>query len=640
MTSSDHHAHQHDHSCDTAHHHHHHAHGKEAIKPIVILGGLFFLAFLIDLYSKKFGFFAFSAVTLFGLYPAAKKLKQYAKIRYYFSIELLLVMACCGAIAIGQSTEAAAVVILFMIGEALESYSTEKARSGVSALASLLPNETTRIMSDGVRKDISTSDIQKGFLLEIKPGSRFPVDGVIKTGTSYVNESLLTGEALPVLKKQGDTVIAGAICLDGVLCMEATNTKQENTVARIVQMVERAQESKSPTMRTIEKFSMYYTPVVIVLGVLVATLPPLFHMGSWHEWFYKALALLLIGCPCALLISTPSAIACGIATASRLGILIKSAYSMETLGKVTWIAFDKTGTLTTGHLTVTDLVSFGPLSSENILSLAASVEEKSNHPLAKSILNFAKKQNILFAHADQGKTLAGKGSEALVNDDEVCVCSPKHAQEHFGLTADQQTKIENLQSKAKTVCLVVVNQKPMGLIALSDHLKDDAKESIEKLRQLGIKSIVLTGDHKLSAEALTKTLGIDVRSQLLPEDKWSYIKKLGQQELVAMVGDGINDAPALTAAHVGIAMGSGTDVAMDSAQITITRHHVYALVDAIALSKLTLLNMKQNITIAVGLKLIFLAMTLMGATTLWLAILADTGATVLVTLNATRLLRH
>jgi Cd2+/Zn2+-exporting ATPase len=632
----------HNHGEHHDHHHHHHDHNESFVqicKPIIVISALFCVAFIIDLYSKNIGFFAFSVVTLIGLYPAFQKIKQYLKIKYIFSIELLLSIACIGAILIHAATEAAAVIILFMIGEALESYSTKKARNGIEALASLIPEQATLVLKDGSTKIISVSEIQIDQHIEIKPGSRFPVDGIVVQGTSYVDESLLTGEVIPIQKAIGNLIVAGSICLDGALIVKASDTKKENTVSRIIKMVEKAQESKSPTMRTIEKFSRYYTPSVIGFSFCIAVFPPLFHAGSWHEWVYKALTILLIGCPCALIISTPSAIACGITAASRLGILIKSAYSIETLGKVKTIAFDKTGTLTSGKLKVTDIVSLSDLDEEKILSLAASVEEKSNHPLAQSIVLSAKERNISFVQATLAKTIPGKAAHALVDQKAVYVCSPAYAAEEFNLSTEHLSQIKSLQNAGKTTCVIVCDGNIVGLIALADKLKEDAAESINKLQMMGINCVILTGDNALSTKALTQNLHVHVESDLLPDQKWDYIKKRTHKEKVAMVGDGINDAPALTAAHVGIAMGSGTDIALDSAQITITRNQVHSLVDAIGISKLTLLNIKQNITIAVSLKLMFLILTLFGDTSLWMAILADTGATILVTLNAIRLLR-
>lgn len=620
------------------HHHEHNENILETIKPIAGIAVLFVLAFVVDLYSKKIGFVAFSIVTLIGLYPAFQKIKGYLKIKYVFSIEMLLAIACLGAIAIHQAEEAAAVIILFMIGEALEGYSTQKARSGVESLATLIPEQAHLVLEDGSTKPIPVSDIQVNHVIEIKPGSRFPIDGIVTEGTSYVDESLLTGESRPIQKSSGSRVIAGSICLDGALLVKAVDTQKENTVSKIIKMVERAQASKSPTMRVIEKFSRYYTPAVIIMSFAIAIFPPLFHLGSWEQWIYKALTILLIGCPCALIISTPSAIACGITAASRIGILIKSAYAIETLGNVSTIAFDKTGTLTQGILEVTEVVPLSAIEKNELLKIAASVEGKSNHPLAKSIVSAARKQNLQLMQAQESKALPGQGVCAVVNQSLAYVCSPDYVLEKWDLSDDQLEKIHRLQSQGKTVCVVVQDHIVLGLLALADKLKEDAQESLAILSRMDIQCVILTGDSALSTGALTKNLNVAVESELLPDEKYDYIKKHAGQGKIAMVGDGINDAPALTAAHVGIAMGSGTDIAKDSAQITITRNHVRSLVEAIGISKLTVLNIKQNITIAVGLKFLFLILTLLGDTSLWMAILADTGATVIVTLNATRLL--
>lgn len=630
-------------SLKTDNHEHTHAHshgsGKEIWLPILILFILFLISYCIDLFSSQWGFISYSIVTLIGLYPAFQKMRGYLKIRYIFSIELLLSLASLGAILIHAAAEAAAVVILFMIGEALEGYATSKAHQGIESLTALIPEEVNLVVEGGKTKRIRVSEITPESLLEIKPGDRFPVDGIIVTGSSYVDESLLTGESRPIYKNAGDHVVAGAICSDGVLIVKTNKVPSENTVTRLVKMVEKAQESKSHTMRTIEKFSKYYTPSVLALSIGIAFLPPLFHMGTFHEWIYKGLTILLIGCPCALIISTPSAIASGITAASRSGILIKNAQALELLGKIKSVAFDKTGTLTYGELAVSDVVSFSEFNEEDILKIAAAVEEKANHPLAKSIVKRAKEKNIEFETGIQAKTLPGKGASAVVKTRGLAlVCSVAFAQEQNVLSDENLKTITSFQKLGKTTCVVCLENKVIGFIALADKLKEDAKTTLEKLHSMGIKTIILTGDSSLSANALAKDLSTQIQSELLPEHKWSYIKELSRKGKIAMVGDGINDAPALTAAHVGIAMGNGTDIAIDSAQIIITRNQVHSLVDAIQISQKTLNNMKQNIAISIGLKLFFFILTLSGDTTLWMAILADTGATVLVTLNAARLL--
>lgn len=636
------HPHEHD---DTegahAHHHHHHHHhsGPEALSAILKMVLFFAVAFVIGIVSSKVGFVLFATITLIGLWPAFKKMAQDFKNGYFFSIELLMSVAAVGAICINAAQEAASVVILFMIGEALESYTTNKARSSVSSLSSLIPDETTLLQNDGSLQKIKVGDVQPGQKLQIKVGERFPVDGSILEGSSAADESLLTGESMPVLKEVGHSVIAGSINTNGQLIVQATRTGKDNSLARLVALVESAQSSRARIMRSIEKFSQYYTPTVFILGLVVATLPPLLHMGPWHTWIYRGLSLLLIGCPCALMISTPSAIAAGITTASRLGILIKNATALETIAKVTRMAFDKTGTLTEGKVRVTDVVSFSPQYAETeVLYFAAVLEKSSNHPLAQAVENHARKQKVDVSafKVTNLEERAGSGLVGNINGKKYCVFSFKAA---TALSQAQRELIRTYQEQGKTISVVLENEEPIGFIGFQDTLKQDAAPAIDQLKHMGIECVVLTGDHTLSANPLARTLKVSVRAELLPAEKLSLIREAATKGPVAMVGDGINDAPALAAASVGVAMGSGTNAALDSAQIVIAKNNVSALVDTVLIAKRTLSNIKQNVTIALGLKILFLFLILRGDTRLWVAILADTGATVLVTLNAMRLLR-
>lgn len=627
-----------DHGDGHGHHHHHHS-GPEAFSAILKMILFFIVAFVVSIVSSKLGFVLYTAITLYGLIPAFKKMVQDFKSGYIFSIELLMSVAAVGAIFINAAQEAASVIILFMIGEALESYTTSKARSSVASLSTLIPDETTLLQDDGSVRKIKVEEVQPGHKLEIKVGERFPVDGTVLEGSSAADESLLTGESMPVLKEVGHQVIAGSINTNGRLIVQATHTGKDNSLARLIALVESAQSSRARIMRSIEKFSRYYTPAVFVLGVLVALVPPLLHMGSWYTWIYRGLSLLLIGCPCALMISTPSAIAAGITAASRLGILIKNATALETIGKITRMAFDKTGTLTEGKVRVTDVVSFSQQYSEtDILNFAAALEKSSNHPLAQAVEKHARAQMI---NLDAYKVTnlaerAGAGLTGTLNGKKYSVFSFKAA---ASLSQSQRERIQSYQEQGKTISVVLENEEPIGFIGFQDSLKKDAAPAIDQLKHMGIECVVLTGDHTLSANPLARTLNISVRAELLPAEKLSLIRAATSKGPVAMVGDGINDAPALAAASVGIAMGSGTNAALDSAQIVIAKNNVSALVDAVLIAKRTLSNIRQNVTISLGLKILFLFLILRGDTRLWVAILADTGATVLVTLNAMRLLR-
>ncbi|BBH52385.1 heavy metal translocating P-type ATPase [Fluviispira sanaruensis] len=607
--------------------------------PIVILCIGFVFSILIESFSEKYGMTAYIILTLLGLFPVARKAFVMAKVGYLFSVETLMTISAVGAIAIGAAEEAAAVIILFMIGETIEGYTARRARSGIQALASLLPADALRIDNNGEKKNIQIHEIIPGDLIEVKPGSRIPIDGLIHSGSSFIDESLLTGESLPTNKKVKDSVVAGSISTDGYLIIQATRQGGDNTIQRMIKMVEEAQGSKSRSMRSIEKFSRVYTPLILLIGVLVAVIPPLIFSYPWIEWIYRGLTILLIGCPCALVISTPSAISSGITAASKLGILIKNAGALELIGKVTTVAFDKTGTLTNGFLKVQTVHSF--IHDENyILQIAATVEEKSTHPLAKAILAYAQDKNIKTLEATNGKTLPGIGASALVYDKEILICSPTYAKENALLSHEQILLIQKSQSEGKTVATVIQEKNAIGFISLTDELKPDAKSSLAKLKKMGVKSIILTGDHAISANAIAAGLDAEISAELLPKDKLSHIQSIAKTEKIAMVGDGINDAPAIAAADIGIAMGKGTDVAVDTAQIIIARNSIKSIVETIELSRKTMNNIKQNISISIGLKAIFLFLTIVGGTQIWMAILADTGATVIVTLNAIRLLRY
>jgi Zn2+/Cd2+-exporting ATPase len=417
-----------------------------------------------------------------------------------------------------------------------------------------------------------------------------------------------------------------------------TAAASDNTIARVVKLVEEAQESKAPTERFIDRFSKFYTPGVVVVGALVATVPPLLWGASWNEWVYKGLAILLIGCPCALVISVPAAIAASLSSGARRGMLLKGGAVLENLGKITAIAFDKTGTLTEGEPKVTDIIGFGQTETE-VLKLAAALETGSSHPLAFAILSKANEDKIAIPAASNSKALGGKGVVATVGGKEVFLGSPKASDERVTLTGDQSARIQAMNDEGKTVSVLIVGNKIVGAIAMRDEPRSDALSGLKTLTDSGVKTVMLTGDNLRTATAIGKQLGIEVRADLMPEDKQRIISELQAQGfIVAKIGDGINDAPALAAADVGIAMGGGTDVALETADAAVLHGRVADVAGMIDLSKRTMANIKQNIAVALGLKAVFLVTTIMGITGLWPAILADTGATVLVTMNALRLL--
>lgn len=580
----------------------------------------------------------FTAVMLIGLVPIARRAFMAAASGTPFSIEMLMTIAAIGAVIIGASEEAAAVVFLFLIGELLEGVAAGKARASIQSLTALVP-KTALVERDGKTREVPAESLPVDAIILVRPGDRIPADGVIISGESAIDEAPVTGESTPVRKGIDTNVFAGTVNGDGALRIRVTAAAADNTIARIVKLVEEAQESKAPTERFIDRFSRYYTPGVVVVAALVATLPPLLSGGAWSEWIYKGLAILLIGCPCALVISTPAAIAAGLSSGARRGLLLKGGAVLETLGKITAVALDKTGTLTEGKPQVTDIVGFNEPESE-VLRLAAALETGSNHPLAKAILGRATAENIGVPAMSNGSAIGGKGIIGTVEKTEIFFGSPQAANDRMPLGKEQTAKIDALNDEGKTVSVLLKGNTIAGAIAMRDEPRSDAKTGLKALSDAGIKTVMLTGDNLRTAEAIGKQLGIDVRAKLLPEDKQRIVGELKQSGMiVAKVGDGINDAPALAAADVGIAMGGGTDVALETADAATLHGRVSDVAAMVNLSKHTMRNIHQNITIALGLKAVFLVTTVIGLTGLWPAILADTGATVLVTMNSLRLLR-
>ena len=529
--------------------------------------------------------FAFLAALGIGLVPIAKRAFNAARVGMPFSIESLMTIAAVGAVVIGATEEAAMVVFLFLVGEMLEGVAAARARASIHGLSDLIP-KTALLIENSQTKEVPASELKVGAKVLVRPGDRIAADGVILEGESEVNEAPVTGESIPKRKRADDNVFAGTINGEAALTIRVTAAASDNTIARVIRLVEEAQESKAPTERFIDRFSKYYTPAVVVFAAAVATLLPLLGFGGWDEWIYKGLAVLLIGCPCALVISTPAAIASALSSGARRGLLLKGGAVLEQLGSLTTIAFDKTGTLTTA------------------------------------------------------KAIAGKGVSANVGGEIAFLGSPQSVAEYAQLSENQKSCIVTLNDEGKTVSVLVVNKQVAGLLALRDEPREDAKAGLQRLKDLGIKTLMLTGDNKRTAQAIGQTLGIEPRGELLPQDKMDIVAQLKKSgEVVGKVGDGINDAPALAAADVGIAMGGGTDVALETADAAVLHGRVSDVANMIDLSKRTMRNIRQNITIALGLKAVFLATTVMGITGLWPAILADTGATVLVTANAMRLLR-
>ncbi|EEX92917.1 lead cadmium zinc and mercury transporting ATPase [Vibrio orientalis CIP 102891 = ATCC 33934] len=579
----------------------------------------------------------FLITCLAGLYPIGKKAISLARSGTPFAIETLMSVAAIGALYLGETVEAAMVLLLFLIGEQLEAFAASRARSGVQALMALVPETATKIV-DGKRVEVSASELQPGDVIEVSPGARLPADGKLTDALASFDESALTGESIPVERYEGESVMAGAVAVDKVVRFTITSKQGENAIDRILHLIEEAESRKAPLERFLDKFSRWYTPLMMLVSLLVIITPPLLFAQPWETWVYRGLALLLIACPCALVISTPAAITSGLAAAARRGALIKGGAALEQLGNVETIAFDKTGTLTKGKPEVTDVVALSGWQQESLLAKVAAIEVGSSHPLAVSVVNKAKQLGIEITEAQDKQALVGSGVRGLVEGVEYQVSAPSKLT--IDLDEALKDQIEQLENQGKTVVVAIESQTtPIGVIAWQDTLREDSAQAVQALKSLGIHSIMLTGDNPRSAQAISSMIDIDFKASLLPQDKVTYVEKLSAQGNVAMVGDGINDAPAMKASSIGIAMGGGTDVALETADAAITHNRLLELAGMIELSRATLNNIRQNIALALGLKGVFLVTSLLGITGLWVAVLADSGATAIVTLNALRLLK-
>ncbi|KAB2684384.1 heavy metal translocating P-type ATPase [Brucella tritici] len=611
--------------------------GKHVVGLGLLMGSAYVVAQFIPLYAE----WIFAAAVITGVVPFARKAFALATSGSPFSIETLMVVASLGALIIGEAEEAAAVVFLFAVGELLESVAAGRARAGIKALASLVPKTAVLIEPNGAQRTVPAASLRVDDLVLVRPGDRVPADGIIFEGTSSLDESPITGESVPRAKTKGEAVFAGSINVDGVLRVSVEKTATDNTISRIIQLVEQAQSAKAPTARFIENFSRYYTPAVMLIAALIIVVPPLAMAGDWDTWIYRGLALLLIACPCALVLSTPAAIASGLAVGTRRGLLIKGGNALETIGKVRAIAFDKTGTLTEGKPRVTEVIAFGKNEERNVVAMAAAVETGSNHPLARAIIGRAETDGISIPAAQEASATAGKAVHALVDGRRLTVSSPSHAARSVTVKATERTAIEKMEDRGNTVAVLFdeAAKELLGLIALRDEPRQDAREGVAQLKAMGVRSVMLTGDNKRTAQAIAKGLDIEWSAELLPQDKLDLVNKMKAKSKVAMVGDGINDAPALATADVGIAMGGGTDVAIETADAALLKSRVADVAHLVALSRATMANIHQNVIFALALKGLFLVTSVLGITGLWIAVLADTGATAIVTLNALRLLR-
>ncbi|WP_234920247.1 heavy metal translocating P-type ATPase, partial [Aeromonas veronii] len=604
------------------------------------LAGLMLVAALLP---SEFGQPLFTLATLWGLWPISRKAWALTKSGSPFAIETLMTVAAVGALFLGETAEAAMVLLLFMLGEHLEAYAAGRARAGVTALMALVPDKALRIRTTAegeVREEVSADELRPGDIIEIAPGARLPADARLLDELGAFDESALTGESIPVERRQGDKVPAGSLAADRVLCLEVVSEPGNNAIDRILHLIEEAESQRAPIERFIDRFSRWYTPAMMLVALLVVLVPPLAFGQSWDEWIYRGLALLLIGCPCALVISTPAAVTSALAAATRQGALIKGGAALERLAHIDTVAFDKTGTLTLGKPQLTELVSLNGQPETELLALAAAIEQGSHHPLARAVVAAANEQGLAQVEARDLRALPGMGVEGRINGELWQLLAPSRV---AILNMEQQTRIASLERQGKTVVVLCQSSGdqalPVALLALRDQIRPEAAAALQELHQLGLNSIMLTGDNPRAAEAIATELGMGWRAGLLPENKVEEIAKLASTRKVAMIGDGINDAPAMKRASIGIAMGGGTDVALETADAALTHNQLGGIAAMIRLSRAALANIHQNIALALGLKAIFLVTSLLGITGLWIAVLADTGATALVTANALRLLR-
>ena len=562
-------------------------------------------------------------------------------VRFEFDMKTLMTIAIIGAVIIGEWREGAVIVFLFAVSEALEAYSMNKARQSIRSLMDIAPPSAT-VKRDGKQIELLTEDIIIGDILIIKPGEKIAMDGKVLTGSSTINQAAITGESVPVVKKQGDEVFAGTLNEEGALEITVTKLVGDTAIAKIIHLVEEAQAEKAPSQKFVDRFAKYYTPAIMVIAVLVAIVPPLLG-ADWNTWIYQGLAVLVVGCPCALVISTPVAIVTAIGNAARQGVLIKGGIHLEETGRLDAIAFDKTGTLTKGYPEVSDFKIESKVNKEELLSAVAAVESLSQHPLAKAIVNYAHESGVETVEVTDFQSVTGKGAYGTVNGLKIAVGSLNWAQELSAMPEAALQFATKLQCEGKSVMAIVIDTDYSGLIAVADPIREESKAVLQKLKGIGIHhTVMLTGDHKQTGEAIGGSLGMtDVRAGLMPEDKLTAIKQLREEYgRVAMVGDGINDAPALAESTIGIAMGgAGTDAALETADIALMADDLEKLPYTIKLSRKTLRIIKENIMFALGLKIVALLLIIPGWLTLWIAIFADMGATLLVVLNSLRLMR-
>ncbi len=559
-------------------------------------------------------------------------------------MNFLMTVAVCGAIGLGDWAEAAAVAFLFALSNSLESWSVGRARRAVEALLEIAPDQVELLLPDGRTQSTASAAVEPGQRFRVSPGSRVGLDGIVVSGASEVDQAPITGESRLVPKEVGSAVFAGTINGNGTIDVEATKRSTETTIAKVIRLVEQAQASRSPSESWVERFARIYTPAVLLTAILIAILPPLLLGQPWHPWIYQALVLLVIGCPCALVISTPVSIVAGLTGAAHQGVLINGGKALEAAAHIKAIAFDKTGTITRGRPSVAGIFPLAGHSEMELLSIAASLEAGSSHPLARAIRDHAAEQGITAAPAVEFRILPGKGASALLGGTAYWLGSHRYLEERGEETPPVHEKIEQLSASGHSVVVIGNAEHVCGFIALADQLREDIPATLTALRELGVEKLVmLTGDNQGTAQVVAAAAGItDFQAELLPADKLKVIEALvASHGAVAMVGDGVNDAPAMARATLGIAMGAiGTDAAIEAADVALMADDLSRVPWLIRHSRRTLGVIKQNIGLSLAVKFAVAILAFSGYASLWAAIASDMGVSLLVIFNGLRLLRH
>lgn len=599
--------------------------------------------------SFIFGLSLFTTATLVGgslIFPKAlRSLKN-----YHLDMNVLMTIAVVGAFAIKEYSEAASVVFLFALAELLEALSVSRAREAIREVLKVAPKDALKITSSGDQENVSVTSLKVGDLILVRPGDNIPIDGKVAEGKSSVNQASLTGESRAVEKKIGDEVWAGTINESGLLKVKVEKEFQDTKVSKIISLIEEAQNQKAPSQRFVDRFAKIYTPVILMLAILVALIPPLLMGGDWDLWIYKSLVLLVIGCPCALVISTPVSVVSGLTSLARAGVLVKGGVHLEELGKLKAVALDKTGTITNGTPSVTELKIFGSKTEAEVIKLTAGLESVSTHPLALAVLRYAGLKEISFDRPIDYRIITGKGAEGTLDGHKYFVGNHTLAHE-LGLCTDEIEKyLDSIENRSMSV--IVLGHAPhdgckgeiLGVLALADTLRPKVEDAIKQLHRAGVVQVVmLSGDNQKTVDAVSKQVGIDVaKGALLPDDKVNEIKSLAAKyKHVGMVGDGVNDAPALAHASLGLAMGiAGSDTAIETADVALMKDDLFELPKAILHGKRVLSIIRFNIYFAIAIKAVFFVLTFMNLTTLWIAVASDMGASLLVVFNALRLLKR